>query len=46
VMLVGIKMLVVDFYKIPVLVLLSTIIVILTTSIVASLYIKRPHGPV
>jgi tellurite resistance protein TerC len=41
--LVGIKMLIMDVYKVPILWLLAMVAVVLTVSIVASLLVRRPE---
>jgi tellurite resistance protein TerC len=41
--LVGVKMLIMDVYKVPILWMLATVAVVLTASIVASLLIQRPR---
>jgi tellurite resistance protein TerC len=41
--LVGIKMLIMDVYKVPILWMLATVAMVLTVSIVASLLIQRPR---
>lgn len=43
--LVGVKMLIMEFYKIPILWMLATVAIVLAGSIVASLLVKRPAEP-